>query len=322
MNGQIYSLIAQRIGLTMLILLIVATIVFFASAVLPGDVAQAILGQFATQETVEGLRQMLGLDKPLVTRYFEWLGGFITGNPGNSLVSKVPVFDIIGARLPNTLLLAGMTASIAVPMALFLGVSSAIWRGSVYDRITNILAVFALSTPEFFVATLAVFIFSVYLGWLPALADIQSAKTLLDLIYALAMPITVLTFIVVAQMARMTRAALLAALQSSYVEMATLKGASRIRIVLRHALPNALGPILNSAALALNSLIGSVIFTEIIFNYPGLAKLMVDAVATRDLPLVQACALTFCAGYLILVTIADIATILANPRLRTRKAAA
>jgi peptide/nickel transport system permease protein len=321
MNGQIYSLIAQRIGLTMLILLIVATIVFFASAVLPGDVAQAILGQFATQETVEGLRQTLGLDKPLVTRYFEWLIGFITGNPGNSLVSKVPVFEVIGSRLPNTLLLAGMTASIAVPIALFLGVSSAIWRGSVYDRITNVLAVLALSTPEFFVATLAVLIFSVYLGWLPALADIQSANSFLDLVYALAMPIAVLTFIVVAQMARMTRAALLAALQSSYVEMATLKGASRIRIVLRHALPNALGPILNSAALALNSLIGSVIFTEIIFNYPGLAKLMVDAVATRDLPLVQACALTFCAGYLILVTIADIATILANPRLRTRKVA-
>ncbi|TKT74585.1 ABC transporter permease [Aquamicrobium sp. LC103] len=317
MDGLIIRLIAQRIGLTIIILFIVATLVFFTTSVLPGDAAQAILGQYATQETVDGLRQTLGLDRPIPVRYVEWLGGMLTGDAGNSLVNKLPVFEIIGSRMPNTLFLGALTAAIAVPLALFLGVSAAIWRGSIYDRLTSTLAVLGMSTPEFFVATLAVLIFSVQLGWLPALANLNTAQDFWGVLRVLAMPIAILSFVVVAQMARMTRAALLSAMQSSYVEMATLKGASRLRIVLRHAFPNALGPILNSAALALNSLLSGVIFVEIIFNYPGVAKLMVDAVSTRDLPLVQACAMIFCAGYLLLVTVADVAAILANPRLRT-----
>ncbi len=319
MAGQIPTLIAKRVGITILTMLIVATLVFFASIILPGDAAEAIMGQFATAETVEGLRQTMGLDQPLVVRYLDWLGGMLVGDPGLSLVTRAPVADIIASRMPNTLLLGGLTAAIAIPLALFVGISAAIWRGSIYDRLTSAMAVFAMSAPEFLIATLAVFFFSVKLGWLPALANIGNASNFWELLRVLAMPIGALTFVIVAQTARMTRAALLAALQSSYVEMATLKGASRLRVVLRHALPNALGPILNSAALALNSLLSGVIFVEIIFNYPGVAKLMVDAVSTRDLPLVQACAMLFCAGYLFLVTIADIAAILANPRLRRAK---
>jgi peptide/nickel transport system permease protein len=321
MSRQTLGVIAQRVGLSLLILLTVATLVFFATAVLPGDAAEAALGQFATPETVAGLRATMGLDQPIWTRYLNWLGGLMTGNAGLSLVSQLPVTEIIGSRMPNTLLLGALTAVVAVPLALALGVSAAVWRGSVYDRATSALSVLALSTPEFFASTVAVLIFSVQLGWLPALANINNVASFGDLLRVLAMPIVVLAFVVIAQMARMTRGALLSALQSSYVEMATLKGASRLRIVLRHALPNALGPILNSTALSLNSLLSGVIFVEIIFNYPGVAKLMVDAVSTRDLPLVQACAMLFCAGYLLLVTIADIAAILANPRLRRRRTA-
>ena len=313
--------IIRRIGISLVILLIVATFVFFVSAVLPGDAAEASLGQFATAETVEGVRARLGLDQPPLVRYFSWLGGILTGDPGVSLVTGQPVVEMIWSRMPNTLLLAALTTAIALPLALFLGISAAIWRGSAYDRLTTLLSLIAFSTPEFFLSTLAVLIFAVQLNWLPALANIDNVSSFGELLRVLAMPIGALCFIVVAQMARMTRAALMAALQSPYVEMATLKGASRRRVVLRHALPNALGPILNSVALSLNALISGVLFVEIIFNYPGIAKLMIDAVSSRDIPLVQACAMLFCVGYLLLVTLADIVATLATPRLRKRSTA-
>jgi len=170
--------------------------------------------------------------------------------------------------------------------------------------------------PEFLVASLAVLIFAVHLKWVPALSQLGRVDGVLDVLRVFALPVFTLTCVIMAQMARMTRAALIDALSSSYVEMAVLKGASRARIVLYHALPNAIGPIANAIAFSLSFLLGGVIIVETIFNYPGIAKLMVDGVATRDLPLVQACAMLFCGAYLVLVTLADIAAIFANPRLR------
>jgi peptide/nickel transport system permease protein len=191
-------------------------------------------------------------------------------------------------------------------------------RGSQYDRIAGLVTVGVVSVPEFLVATLAVLLFAVKLHWLPALSSIRDVHTVAQLFRSFAMPVVSLSFVVMAQMARMSRAALIGTLDSSYVEMAVLKGARPARIVLRHALPNALGPIVNAVALSLSFLLGGVIIIETIFNYPGLAKLMVDAVSTRDMPVVQACAMIFCAGYLLLTTLADIAAILSNPRLRTQ----
>ncbi len=172
--------------------------------------------------------------------------------------------------------------------------------------------------PEFLVATLAVLVFAVKLHWLPALSSVRDIHSVEQLFRSFAMPVVSLSFVVMAQMARMSRAALIGTLDSSYVEMAMLKGARPARIVLRHALPNALGPIVNAVALSLSFLLGGVIIIETIFNYPGLAKLMVDAVSTRDMPVVQACAMIFCAGYLLLTTLADIVAIVSNPRLRYR----
>lgn len=315
MNRQVSALILQRIGVTILTLWIVATLIFVASNLLPGDAATASLGQFATPETVAGLRTALGLDQPPVSRYFSWLVSLVQGDAGTSLVNKLPVAGQLADRMGNTLFLAALTAAFAVPLALFMGISSAIWRGSLYDRAVSGFSVLAMSTPEFMLATLMVFFFAVQLGWLPSLSSLNAADTW-TMLKSLLMPIAALTFIVVAQMSRMIRATLISTLQSSYTEMSTLKGAARLRIVLRHAMPNALAPILNSTALSLNALLSGVVFVEIIFNYPGVARLMVDAVATRDIPLVQACALVFCAKYLILVTIADIFAILTNPRLR------
>jgi len=318
MSGVVTRLIAARVAVGLVTLLIVSLLVFGVTEMLPGDVAEAVLGQSATPEAVAGLRQALHLDEPAWLRYLHWLGGLAVGDPGLSLVNRLPVAQMIGARLPNSLLLAGLTAVVSVPVALVIGITSAIWRGSLYDRAAGILSISVVSVPEFLVATLAVLVFAVKLRWLPALSYSSSVHSLADLLRSFAMPVITLSFVIVAQMARMTRAALIGTLGSSYVEMAVLKGARPMRIVLRHALPNALGPIANAVALSLSYLLGGVIIVETIFNYPGLAKLMVDAVATRDMPLVQACAMIFCLGYLLLVTLADVAAILANPLLRHR----
>ena len=316
MNATIGRLLITRLVTSVATILFVATAVFVITNLLPGDVAQNLLGQSATPEAVAGLRKALGLDLPPLQRYLTWLGGLLRGDAGKSLVNGLPVTQLIGSRLGNSLLLAGITAAIAVPVALILGITTAVARGSLYDRIVGSGTILVVSVPEFLVASLAVLLFAVKLRWFPALSQVDNLKSAWDIVRNFALPVITLTFVIVAQMARMTRAALVDALSSSYVEMAVLKGASAGRIVMRHALPNAIGPIANAIAFSLSFLLGGVIIVETIFNYPGVAKLMVDGVATRDLPLVQACAMIFCAAYLLLVTTADVAAIIANPRLR------
>jgi peptide/nickel transport system permease protein len=316
MNGMIGRLLLSRLVISLLTLWFVATVVFVITNLLPGDVAQTLLGQSATPEAVAGLRKSLGLDLPPAYRYVVWLGKLVTGDAGRSLVTGQPVVALIGSRLGNSLILAGVTALVAVPLALMLGITSAVARGSLYDRMVGAGTILVVSIPEFLVASLAVLIFAVHLRWVPALSQLGRIDGVLDALRVFALPVFTLTCVIVAQMARMTRAALVDALSSSYVEMAVLKGASRARVVLHHALPNAIGPIANAIAFSLSFLLGGVIIVETIFNYPGIAKLMVDGVATRDLPLVQACAMLFCGAYLALVTLADVAAIVANPRLR------
>ncbi|MCK6453020.1 MAG: ABC transporter permease [Alphaproteobacteria bacterium] len=318
MNAVMARLIGARVAVCVLSLLIVSGLVFIATSLLPGDVTQEILGQSATPEAVEGLRRALNLDRPAPVRYLEWLGGLLTGDPGISLVNRLPVAEMIASRLPNSLLLAGMAAAFCVPAALFLGITSAIWRGSAYDRVVNTATVTTVSVPEFLVATLAVLIFAVHLRWLPAMSYASKIESVGQLLRSFALPVATLSCVVMAQMTRMTRAALLTVLDTPYIEMAVLKGARPMRVVLLHALPNAVGPIANAVAFSLSYLVGGAIIVEIIFSYPGIARLMVDAVATRDMPLVQACAMIFSAAYLVLVLVADLCAILSNPRLRYR----
>ena len=318
MNGRIVSMLTARLATAVLTLLFIATVVFVITSLLPGDVAQQILGQSATPEAVAGLRLKLGLDQPASTRFLLWLGGIARGDLGHSLVNGLPVSELVGGRIGNSLILAAVTACISVPIALLLGISAAMRPGSLLDRIVGTSVVFVVSVPEFLIATLAVLIFAVKLRWLPALAQAPRFHDIGDIARSFAMPIITLACVIVAQMTRMTRAAVMDALNAPYVETARLKGAGPIRIVLMHALPNAIGPIANAVALSLSYLLGGVIIVETIFNYPGIAKLMVDGVSTRDLPIVQACALIFCAGYLLLVLLADVAAILSSPRLRHR----
>ena len=311
-----WFLVIQRLGIALLTLVIVSFAVFFATELLPGDVAEILLGQAATPEAVAGLREAMGLNEPALSRFIGWLVGLLGGDLGTSYVNRMEVVELISGRLGNSLKLAGVTTLVSVPIALALGIGAAMWRGSIFDRIVSVLTISVISVPEFMVATLAVLIFAVWLGWLPALSYGADVSSLSAMLKAYAMPVITLSFVVSAQMIRMTRAAVIETINTPYVEMALLKGASRKRMVLGHALPNALGPIANAVALSLSYLVGGVIIVETIFNYPGVAKLMVDAVSTRDLPLIQSCAMIFCVSYLSLITLADMIAILSNPRLR------
>ena len=312
------TLIAKRIGVAALTLLLVSVVVFSITALLPGDAAQAALGQSATAETIAALRVQLGLDQPAYLRYLHWLFGLLSGNPGQSLANNVPVSELIAQRLPKSLWLAAAAAAVSVPLALSIGILSAMYRGSPLDRVLNIATLAMVAVPEFFVATVAVLIFAVKLHWLSALSYVPDHPSLGQFLRAYAMPTMTLSFVIVAQMARMTRAAVIDQVNQSYVEMAILKGASPARIVLAHALPNAVGPIANAVALSLSYLLGGAIIVETIFNYPGIASLMVDAVTNRDMPLLQACAMIFCCAYLALVLLADVCAIVSNPKLRGR----
>lgn len=309
-------LVAWRVLIALGTLLFVSVVVFVATTILPGDVAEVVLGQSATPDAVAGLRAAMHLDQPAPIRYLIWLRDLLTGNPGKSLVNGLSVAELIGGRLPNSLLLAGLATALCVPVGLTLGIASAMWRGTAFDRSTSVVTLSIISVPEFFIATVAVLIFAVQLRWFPALSFTPRIDSVSAFFRIFTLPVVSLSFIVIAQMMRLTRAALIDVLRQPYVEMARLKGASRARVVLRHALPNAIGPIANAVALSLSHLLGGAIIIETVFNYPGLARLLVDAVATRDMPLVQACAMIFCGAYLLMVLLADVAGIASNPRLR------
>ena len=316
MRNTMSGLVLGRLSSSLLTLFLVSLVIFAITSLLPGDTAQQILGQFATPEQVAALRVEMGLDQPALVRYWHWLSGFVTGDLGQSASNGMAVAQLMNDRLPNSLLLAAITTAISVPVALIMGLVAAMRRGGNVDRVLNIVTLSMVAVPEFLVATIAVLIFAVHLGWLPALSYVSTVDNPGDFVRIYAMPVLTLCCVLIAQMARMTRAALIDQLDSAYIEMARLKGVPPMRRVLRHALPNAVGPIANAVALSLSYLLGGVIIVETIFNYPGIASLMVDAVSNRDLALVQACAMLFCGAYLILVMVADLYAILSNPRLR------
>jgi peptide/nickel transport system permease protein len=310
-------LILRRVGTAVLTFFLVSVLVFVGTNLLPGDVAQMVLGQSATTETLAALRESAGLNQPAVLRYVGWLSGFLTGDLGISLVNQRPISELVAARLGHTLALAAATTAVVVPLALALGIFAAVRQGTRSDRAITVAALTAVSVPDFFIASTLVLLFSVTLKWLPAVAVVGN-QGFWAALPSLVLPVATLTCILLAQMTRMTRAALINVMSSPYIETARLKGASSLRLIWLHAMPNAIGAIANVIALNLAYLVGGVVIVESIFSYPGIAKLTVDAVATRDMPLVQACAMIFCSGYLLLVLAADLIAILANPRLRAQ----
>ncbi|ATF94217.1 ABC transporter permease [Cedecea neteri] len=308
--------ILHRLLLGVLTLWLVSVLIFVGTELLPGDVASAILGQNGTPETIAALRLQLGLDQPAVYRYLHWLSGVLHGDLGTSLANNQPIGAELLPRLANTLFLAAYAALIAIPLAVVLGIASAVWRGSWFDRLANTLTLMSISVPEFFVGYVLVIFFAIRLAWFPSLALVDPDASLLDRLYACTLPMLTLVLVVLAHMLRMTRASVGAVMSSSYIETALLKGLSRWRIVLSHALPNALAPIINVIAFNLAYLVVGVILVEVVFVYPGIGQLMVDAVTKRDLPVVQACGLLFGGTYILLNTTADLLAIWCNPRLR------
>lgn len=306
--------ILQRSISTLVLMWIVTVLIFLGSEILPGDPAQVALGMFATEESVAALREEMGLDRPAVERYFDWLGGAVQGDFGRSLVTKVNVATFLGERVTNTAILAGVTTLISVPIAIVIGLTMAMYAGSKWDRGFSVVVLGLSATPEFLIGTLAVLFFAVNLGWLPAVAYLRPGAGIGGLVSALTMPVLTLTLVLVAQMARMTRAVIVNTLGEPYIEMATLKGVPFRRVVWRHALINSIGPIANVIALNIAYLISGVIVVETVFAYPGLAGFMIDAVQARDMPLIQAGALIFCGSYVILVFIADLIGKLSDPR--------
>ncbi|WP_025130350.1 ABC transporter permease [Pseudomonas sp. PH1b] len=314
--NNIAKILAQRFALGLLSLWVVSVIILVGVEFLPGDIATEILGQAATPESVAAFRRSLGLDLPLYLRYGQWLGALLQGDFGHSLANGREIGELLGGRLLNTLFLALVSACIAVPLALGLGFLAAIYRNSIFDRFINGFTLTCISFPEFFLAYLLILVFSVKAGWLPSLANIDPSQPLLEQLYRVTLPALTLTLVVLAHMMRMTRAAIINLLASPYIEMANLKGLSRWRIILVHALPNALAPIINVIVLNLAYLVVGVVVVEVVFVYPGMGQLMVDSVKKRDLPVVQACSLVFAATYILLNLSADVLSVVTNPRLR------
>ncbi len=311
-----FKLVVRRLLLGLLTLLAITVLVFLGTEILPGDVAQAILGQAATPETVAALREKLGLNVPPWQRYFDWLGALLAGDLGTSLANGIPVERVVGTRIVNTINLALYAAVIALPLSLLLGLLSAAWPESTFDRTTTSTTVFFISIPDFVIAIVLIIIFARELGWFPSVVHRPRWSDVPATLGQTFLPMLTLVLSILAHIIRMTRAAVLDVLKQPYIEMALLKGAPKSRIIVRHAIPNALGPIVNVVALNLAYLVSGVVIVEVIFTYPGLGRLMVDSVIFRDLPLIQVAALVFCGFYVALNIAADLAAIMANPRLR------
>lgn len=311
--------VLQRLGLGFITLFVVSLIIFSAIEFLPGDFARAILGQAATPETVEAFQKEIGLDKPPVERYLSWIGGVLQGDFGSSFSSRVgfrrTVLDIIAPRLLNTLFLAGITALIAVPLALGLGLLAALYRNSIFDRAVNAVTLTTISFPEFFVAYILMLFLAVKFPIFHSLSNVSPDMPFFERLQRSALPVLTLTLVIVAHMMRMTRAAIISLLASPYIEMARLKGVSPSQVILRHALPNAWAPIATVVAFNLAYLVVGAVVVEVVFVYPGIGQAMVDAVRSRDIPVVQACALIFAMAYILLNLLADIIAIATNPRL-------
>ena len=313
--GKIVELIVKRLVLGLVTLFVVSLFISLGVEFLPGDLATEILGQTATPETVAAMRRQLGLDLPVHERYIDWLVGMLQGDMGVSLANQRDVSELIGARLMKTLFLASLAAIISVPLAVTLGVLAALYRYSVYDRCVNVMTLSTVSFPEFFVAYVLMLFLAIDSGWFPSISNIGPDVGFWEQVYRCTLPALTLTLVVVAHMMRLTRAAIINLLASPFIEMANLKGMTRSRVIIKHALPNALAPIINVIVLNLAYLVVGVVIVEVVFVYPGLGQLLVDSVTVRDIPVVQASALIFAATYILLNLVADILSIATNPRL-------
>lgn len=319
MVHPILKLVAQRIALGLVLLWAASVLIFIGTQILPGDVAQSILGQSATPVSLANLREELGLNDPPLTRYLNWAGGVLQGDLGTALTNKKDIAEAMGKRLGNTLFLAFWAAVISVPLAVTLGLIAVRYQGRWPDKVISTATLATVSVPEFLLGYILVYLLSVKFRLLPSLATINDGMSFGEKLYAISLPVLVLVLVVLGHMMRMTRAAILNVMQSAYIETAELKGLRPIAVIAKHAFPNAIAPVVNVIMLNLAYLVVGVVVVEVVFVYPGMGQYLVDHVAKRDVPVVQACGLVFAAIYIGLNIVADVVSILANPRLRHPK---
>ena len=312
-------LIARRLILALITLFIISLIVFIGVEALPGDSATGYLGQLATPESLAALREEFGLNDPVVQRYFDWLGDILKGDLGVSMVKRKPVAELIGNRFRNTLVLAIAAALVGIPLAIVLGVIAGLMRDKWPDILVSTASIIAMTLPGFVTATLLIYVFAIRLEMFPAITLLPTNVPVVELLPNIVLPIITLTLIMVAHILRLVRTNMIDVMTSDYVQMARLKGVPTRQIVFKHALPNAMLPTINVVALTLAWLLGGVAIIETVFNYPGIGKLMIGAISDRDFALVQGIAIILSAVFIALNLIADLLSMILNPKLRTAR---
>ncbi|KIC20369.1 ABC transporter permease [Leisingera sp. ANG-Vp] len=307
----------RRLFLGLITVALVSLIIFAGVEFLPGDACTAFLEREAQGKILENCREELGLNRPAAERYLEWAANALQGNLGMSANGEDSIGSLVGARLGNSLLLAACALLTGVPLAIVLGVIAGLWRDRPADLIVSTAAIFAMTIPEFVSATVLILLFSVWLGWLPGIVLTSADAPVAEFFPEIILPVIVLSMVMTAHILRMVRSSVIEVMNGDYIQMATLKGVPYWQMVFRHALPNALLPAINVVALTIAWLLGGVVVIEVVFNYPGLGRMMIDAISDRDLPVVQALALIVATVYVFVNLTADMLTMIANPRLRT-----
>jgi peptide/nickel transport system permease protein len=300
-------------------LFIISLIIFVGVEALPGDTATAYLGQSATPESLAALRERFGLNAPAYERYFNWLGDALRGDLGESYARRKPVSEIIGYRFRNTLVLSVAATLVGVPLAIVLGIVAGLTRDKWPDVAVSTVSIFGMTLPGFVTATVLIFVFAIRLEWFPAITLVPTNAPIGELLPNIVLPIITLTIIMVAHILRLVRTNMIDVMNSDYVQMAQLKGVPSRRIVFGHALPNAMLPTINIVALTIIWLLGGVAIIETVFNYPGIGRLLVNAIGDRDLVLVQGIALILAVVVIFVNLVADLLTLVLNPRLRTAR---
>ena len=310
-------LVLKRILLGLITLFIVSLITFVGVEVLPGDACTTYLEREAYGDALEACYKRLGLDIPAYERYVSWAIGVIQGDFGYSLSGEMKINDVLGPRVKNSLVLASASILIGIPIALLLGIITALWRDKMPDIIISTFTIFSMTIPEFISATLLILIVAIWLEWLPGIVIVPTGASVSELLPNIILPVIAISMIMTAHMARMVRSSVIQVMASDYVQMAILKGVPYWKMVFKHVLPNALLPAINVVALTIAWLLGGVVVTEVVFNYPGLGRLVIESISNRDLPVVQALAIILASIYVIINLIADLLTLMLNPRLKS-----
>ena len=312
-----FFLVIKRILLGLITLFIVSLITFVGVEILPGDACTTYLEREAYGAALEACYERLGLNVPAYERYISWAFGVLQGDFGYSLSGDMKINDVLGPRVKNSMVLASASILIGIPIALLLGIITALWRDKMPDIIISTIAIFSMTIPEFVSATLLILIVAIWLEWLPGIVIVPTGVSIYELLPNIILPVIAISMIMTAHMARMVRSSVIQVMASDYVQMAILKGVPYWKMVFKHVLPNALLPAINVVALTIAWLLGGVVVTEVVFNYPGLGRLVIESISNRDLPVVQALAIILASIYVSINLIADLMTLMLNPRLKS-----